>query len=207
MNGLGGAPQPRSVVNGGAVLLLRVVFMAVPFLTLGFLSWVPMLRLAIMRRRTADWLLFWAVVVLSICVLLLAGLSKREGDWLINTGVTILLLMWVGVPVYFAVADARHRDAVLRGEVPGPRGTGADPAASVAVAVRPAPAGPPAAGAVQPVQHPAARDAPGPAPGPAAALPGPAAAPGPAPAHRPGPGRARRVERLPAQARGRPVSR
>ncbi|KQX57853.1 hypothetical protein ASE09_22985 [Streptomyces sp. Root66D1] len=76
-------------------------------LSLGFLAWVAMLRIAIMRRSGRDWALFWAQLVLNIgCVVPLE--ERFAGTWMNNAGMVVLLVQMALVTGYFLVVDIRH---------------------------------------------------------------------------------------------------
>ena len=110
MYGHGYPPQQERPAQG-ALIGLRVLFVAMPVLTCGFLGWAPLLRLAILTRRTRDWLLFGLSLVLDITLLsLLAWIGETEVPsdlsvilFLINT-----LLLFCGSISYCLVAEIQH---------------------------------------------------------------------------------------------------
>ncbi|MET7439715.1 hypothetical protein ACWERY_08845 [Streptomyces sp. NPDC004082] len=110
MHGHGYAPPPPKRPSTGALVVLRVIFAAVPLLTIGFLAWVSPLRVAIVTRRAADWWIFvGSLVVLGISFAFLStdhtdDFSSPNG----NVGMIILLLNAVACTAYFLFADIRH---------------------------------------------------------------------------------------------------
>jgi hypothetical protein len=93
-------------------VLLRVVLTLIPLVSIGVLSWVPLLRLALLRRRARDWVGCAVVAVLSTGGFVLGGYTDDENDWQTNTGVSTILVLAVVTPVYFLIADLRRQDAV-----------------------------------------------------------------------------------------------
>ncbi|KUJ66735.1 hypothetical protein ACZ90_33955 [Streptomyces albus subsp. albus] len=129
-------PQHHHPRSRAVVVLLRVIFALLPLLSIGFLSWVSMLRLAIMRRRRQDWALFWAELLLVVgCLVTLE--DHFEKSWISDAGMATLLVAAAGVTVYFLVVDIRHHrtgpagalpsPALPHGAVPGPYGPYAPP--------------------------------------------------------------------------------
>ncbi|WP_052845096.1 hypothetical protein [Streptomyces sp. NRRL S-31] len=92
------------------LVLLRVLFVAVGILSIGFLAWVMLLRLAAVTRRSLDWGLF--VAVLAADVLSITLLASEPGDEIHTTGgyvgLTLLLCTLVGTIAYYLAADIRH---------------------------------------------------------------------------------------------------
>ncbi|MGW3725802.1 hypothetical protein [Streptomyces sp. NPDC000851] len=92
------------------LVLLRVLFVAISVLSLGFLTWTMLLRLAIVTRRSLDWGLFVAVLAIDILAVVLLGSEPGEeihtaGGW---TGLALLLGTLVAVIAYYLAADVRH---------------------------------------------------------------------------------------------------
>ncbi|MGW2835738.1 hypothetical protein [Streptomyces sp. NPDC001286] len=110
MHGPGYAPPPPKRPSTGVLVVLRVIFVAVPILSIGFLAWVATLRAAIVTRRAVDWWVFAAsVVVLGTSFAFLStdhtdDFSTPNG----NIGMSILLLNAVACAGYFLYADIRH---------------------------------------------------------------------------------------------------
>ncbi|GGZ24039.1 hypothetical protein GCM10010387_16660 [Streptomyces inusitatus] len=122
MHGPGYAPQPPDRRPGTAVLItLRVVFVALSLLGFGLLSWAAMLRLAIVRGRRLDWVLFGITFVTAIGIIVLLGelessstsnspKSEEPADMTpldIVAALTMIALA-IGVSVHYLVADIRH---------------------------------------------------------------------------------------------------
>lgn len=104
-------PQPKPADPTTAVVL-RVILTIVPVVTLGFLAWVSMLYLAVLRKRSVDWLLLAVVAGMGVIAAVCFGLSQDEDDWQSNTGGTLILICMFGGAAYFLVADiVRYRAA------------------------------------------------------------------------------------------------
>ena len=110
MNGPAPIPPPRRGARAARVIL-RVLLVAVPPATIGILSWIPMLRLAVRSRRAWDWLWCGLVLVLATGAFVLVGQSDDDNGWQTALGTAGLILLAFGVPVYFLVADLRWYDA------------------------------------------------------------------------------------------------
>ncbi|MFJ2742638.1 hypothetical protein ACIO3O_23565 [Streptomyces sp. NPDC087440] len=112
MHGPGLTP-PRSQPSTGALVTLRVVFVALAFVSCGLLSWATMLRVAVVRRRGVDWVLFGLSLALSAAIFITIGVTSNPDE---NAPLTALdwvclLLMLVlagGVTTYYLVADIKH---------------------------------------------------------------------------------------------------
>ncbi|MFE1785379.1 hypothetical protein ACFW9F_23095 [Streptomyces sp. NPDC059506] len=105
MNGSGAAPRP--LPDDRVVISLRVLFCAAALLSCGLLSWVPMLRLALLRLRTVDWVLCGAVFAAAFGLLAAVG-ELPEASPGSDAAVGALLLLSVLVTVYYLVVDIRH---------------------------------------------------------------------------------------------------
>ncbi|MGK5731840.1 hypothetical protein [Streptomyces sp. URMC 124] len=104
MNG----PEPHRPPPGRAqIIAVRVVVVAITLCTILLCSWVPVLRVAIMRRRGRDWALFWCVLVLSIVILVCI-----QGSWTATTankmGTFGLLTTGIGSIWYYLRCDSRY---------------------------------------------------------------------------------------------------
>lgn len=92
------------------LVLLRVLFVAIGFFGIGLLSWVMLLRLAIVTRRSLDWGLFVAALVADILSLVLIGTESGDD---VHTpggyfGMFLLLGTLVAATAYYLAADIRH---------------------------------------------------------------------------------------------------
>ncbi|MGW3718687.1 hypothetical protein ACWD8L_16395 [Streptomyces sp. NPDC005133] len=115
MYGPGHPPQPtpmppRRLPSRAWMVSMRVLFVVLSVGSIGLLLWAPLLRLAIVRRRTSDWWLTGAGFVF-ICVLL--PIIGRDGSNADANGIDFVLipmlfLAMLGAPVYYLVADIRH---------------------------------------------------------------------------------------------------
>jgi hypothetical protein len=95
-----GQPVPASARPpadaGGTRRLRRVAWASVPVWSIGFLAFVPFLRLAVARRSGKDWAVFagyLAAVVLEIVAL---SVTHSNSAWGTATGGLIILLMGGG---------------------------------------------------------------------------------------------------------------
>lgn len=92
------------------LVLLRVIFVAVAVLSIGFLAWVAPLRTAIVTRKRGDWWIFaGSLAVLAFSFSLLAtdhtdDFSTPQG----NAGMIVLLLNMAACVAYYLYADIRH---------------------------------------------------------------------------------------------------
>ncbi|MFD5715260.1 hypothetical protein ACFWHW_33675 [Streptomyces pharetrae] len=92
------------------LVLLRVLFVVISILSLGFLTWTMLLRLALVTRKSLDWGLFVAVLAIDALAMVLLGTEPGEeihtaGGW---TGLGLLLGTLVVVIAYYLSADIRH---------------------------------------------------------------------------------------------------
>jgi hypothetical protein len=69
---------------GARALIMRTLFASFPVWSLGLLSWVPMLRFALQRRRSLDWAVLGLYVLLTVGLLvwldLLPTTETEEGE-------------------------------------------------------------------------------------------------------------------------------
>ncbi|MEU3554586.1 hypothetical protein [Streptomyces fragilis] len=102
------APPPTT----GLLVFLRILFVTIALGSIGFLMWVPLLRLAIVTRKTVDWVLCGlSFVLLVVSVALLLSEPDDEVDTPAETvGVLLLLLTMLAVVSYYLAADIRHFD-------------------------------------------------------------------------------------------------
>ncbi|MFJ3232522.1 hypothetical protein [Streptomyces sp. NPDC086787] len=110
MQGHGYAQPVKQPPDPAVLVLLRVLFVAIGWLCIGFTAWVMLLRLAIVTRRSLDWGLLVAVLAADVLsIVLLAGEPGDEvhtaGGYL---GITLLLGGLVATTVYYLAADIRH---------------------------------------------------------------------------------------------------
>jgi hypothetical protein len=104
------------------VIWLRVLFTALPVLSLGFFAWGSLLRLALVRKNALDWALMAIDAVLIICAYIMVGMASDDGSWQSNVGTMSVLVVMFGTPAYFLIADIRFWSAVPQGYAmpPGP---------------------------------------------------------------------------------------
>jgi hypothetical protein len=110
MQGHGYAAPPPRRPSTGVLVLLRVIFVAVPILSIGFLAWVAPLRAAIVTRKRGDWWIFaGSLAVLGVSFAFLStdntdDFSTPRG----NAGMIILLLNAAACVAYYLYADIQH---------------------------------------------------------------------------------------------------
>ncbi|MDX3230756.1 hypothetical protein [Streptomyces sp. ME19-01-6] len=120
MHGPAPAPPPRPA-STATVAVLRVVFVGLTMLTFGLLSWVTMLRVAILRRRALDWLLFWGTCVVVVLAFVEFGTGPDEPDALAYTTLTGMFLLSCAVTTHYLIVDIKHyrpAPAVVPGVAP-----------------------------------------------------------------------------------------
>ncbi|GCD37166.1 hypothetical protein OEIGOIKO_04950 [Streptomyces chrestomyceticus JCM 4735] len=184
MHGPAPAAPPHRPASRRTVVLLRVVFVALAVLSIGFLAWLTLLRAALVQqRRPLGWWVFGADLVLVFAAILLAS-GQDENSWQSNVAVVALLLQMAGAVVYYLVVDIRAQRVPPEWPQYGAVGTGAGYGATGAGYGYPGPA---AAGYGYPRPETAGYGYPGPAqaPAPAPAAPNPYA--GVQPPHQPPP--------------------
>ncbi|CAL9455285.1 hypothetical protein SUDANB120_02526 [Streptomyces sp. enrichment culture] len=171
MHGPGLPPQQPQPSSGGAVAL-RVLFALLPVLSCGFLGWATMLRLAIVTRKSADWILLAVNFGLTVGWLALIGAdpTPNTDGWQGNTGAFGTILTGVATCIYFLVADIRHHEAKAAA-----RSAAWYPPQPAAPYVPPQQAAGPAYGYPQP--HQPVHHTPTPVPRPAQPGPGPVTPP------------------------------
>ncbi|UQA95012.1 hypothetical protein [Streptomyces halobius] len=99
------AHPPYQPPARGTVVTLRVLFVAVTVLSLGFLAWAALLRAALVQRRPLGWWLFGAD--LALLVLLLLSGTHPVDDWRTNAQVGAILAQMAGAVAYYLVVDLR----------------------------------------------------------------------------------------------------
>lgn len=107
----GSAPPQYRTFGQVKVISLRVLFVALTLLSFGIFSWAAMLRIAILRRRRLDWVLFCAALALLVASLAFVGSAPSEDDWRMDVGMISMLLLAFGVTPYYLVVDIQLHDA------------------------------------------------------------------------------------------------
>ncbi|WP_206507463.1 hypothetical protein [Streptomyces chrestomyceticus] len=144
MHGPAPAAPPHRPASRRTVVLLRVVFVALAVLSLGFLAWLTLLRAALVQqRRPLGWWVFGADLVLVFAAILLAS-GQDENSWQSNVAVVALLLQMAGAVVYYLVVDIRAQRVPPEWPQYGAVGTGAGYGATGAGYGYPGPAQAPA---------------------------------------------------------------
>ncbi|MFG3010502.1 hypothetical protein ACGFZB_08580 [Streptomyces cinerochromogenes] len=110
MQGHGYGQPVKQPPHTAWLVCLRVLFVALGILTIGFLAWVMLLRLAAVTRRSLDWGLF--VAVLAADILSFTLVAMEPGDEIHTTGGYVGILLLLGTLVaaiaYYLAADIRH---------------------------------------------------------------------------------------------------
>ncbi|MFK4596258.1 hypothetical protein [Streptomyces pristinaespiralis] len=117
MHGHGYAPPQPTRPPTAVLVVLRIVFVALALLSVGFLAWAAMLRLAVVRRRRSDWVLFWLSLALTVTVFVVIGefsttgtapVAEEDPTALDFVCVGVLFALAIGVPTHYLVAEIRH---------------------------------------------------------------------------------------------------
>ncbi|MFJ8542866.1 hypothetical protein ACIRFH_12785 [Streptomyces sp. NPDC093586] len=110
MHGHGYAPPTPKPPSTGVLVVLRVIFVAIALLSIGFLAWVAPLRAAIVTRRPADWWFFGGTLVVLGTSFALIGTDDTDDLSTPNgtAGMIILLLNAAACVAHYLYADIRH---------------------------------------------------------------------------------------------------
>lgn len=165
-------PTPPQRPRRGAEGATRVLFASLPILSCGLLAWLPALRIALLRARPRDWVVFAAVVALNagfVAAIIAVPGSEEEGGSVPQTLAGLYALGFIIGSVVHAMVAGRTPVQLSAGRpgspyatpYPGPGG----------------PLGPPRPAAAPPSGGP--RMPPGPPPAPAYPTPSPTPPPGP----------------------------
>ncbi|GAA3789877.1 hypothetical protein [Streptomyces chiangmaiensis] len=110
MHGHGHPPPPPRRPPTAVLVVLRVFFVAVALLSIGFLAWVAPLRAALVTHKRRDWWVF--VGTLAAMGVSFSFLSTDHTDDFSspngNAGMIILLLNACACVGYYLYADIRH---------------------------------------------------------------------------------------------------
>ncbi|MFE2063694.1 hypothetical protein ACFXDH_14995 [Streptomyces sp. NPDC059467] len=110
MQGQGHAQPVQRPPHEAVLVLLRVLFVAMGVFSVGLLTWVMMLRLAAVTRRSVDWGLLVAVAASDVLSFVLLG--TEPGDDVNTTGgyvgITLLFGTLLATVVYYLVAEVGH---------------------------------------------------------------------------------------------------
>ncbi|GAA0638203.1 hypothetical protein GCM10009535_13360 [Streptomyces thermocarboxydovorans] len=187
MYGHGAAPPTRSAAT---IITLRVLFAGAGILSCGLLAAVPLFRIAILRARTADWVLAWSGLVVSIVLLTVVG-SVPESDTRGDVALGLLIFTGAASSVYFLTADIRWHQPHRPGAPvpPSPHATTVQAPGAHAPYGYPQPASPYAATPVPQPPHTPVPQAPHVPHTPGPHTPVPQTPPTPAPPPRPAPAR------------------
>ncbi|MFB7516412.1 hypothetical protein [Streptomyces sp. NPDC056144] len=115
-------PPPQPTSASGGLIALRVLFVALPLLSCGFLAGAPLLRLAVLTRRARDWWLFGLAVVASLALFVYMGVTGSDQEEVSDLegflGVGAILALGAGSVTYYLVGEIRHFDRVRALSVP-----------------------------------------------------------------------------------------
>ncbi|MFF8291111.1 hypothetical protein ACF068_18050 [Streptomyces sp. NPDC016309] len=102
------------------MIALRVVFAMLPLCSCGLLAWGTMLRLALVTRRRADWVLFGIALAWSMVAFGTVMTDPTEDLRMLRSDIAIgsLLLMAAAVMGYYLFAEIRHFSAGQAPPVP-----------------------------------------------------------------------------------------
>ncbi|MDA5278996.1 hypothetical protein ACWGHM_35090 [Streptomyces sp. NPDC054904] len=108
--------------TSSTVVTLRVLFAVLPVISCGFLAWGAMLRLALVTRKTRDWVLLVVSGVLAVVWMTFIQIdpTAETNGWQGNLGAGGSILTGFATCVYFLIADIKHNEALAAaGPVPG----------------------------------------------------------------------------------------
>lgn len=110
MHGPGLPPQHGHQPTSTGVVTLRVLFTLLPVLSCGFFAFGSMLRLALVTRKTHDWVLTAVSFALAVSWIVLIGMDPTEdaSGWQGNVGAGGSIFSGLAICVYFLVADIKH---------------------------------------------------------------------------------------------------
>ncbi|MFI6861194.1 hypothetical protein ACIBKZ_15035 [Streptomyces sp. NPDC050421] len=97
---------------------MRVLFTVLSVFSCGLLLWVPLLRLAIVRRRTVDWWLAGAGFAL-VCVLLPFPTDDARNGGGDYVSTVLMVLAMLAALTHYLVADTRHYAQLMRENATG----------------------------------------------------------------------------------------
>ncbi|OIK24122.1 hypothetical protein [Streptomyces malaysiense] len=127
MQGHGHGQPAKRPPHTAVLVLVRVLFVAAGFLSLGFLAGAMQLRLALVTRRALDWALFAAVLALDAISVALVGSDPTDDVETVrgNVGMCLLFATLAAATVYYLVAEIRHygrraREFAAHRPVPAP---------------------------------------------------------------------------------------
>ncbi|GAA1914833.1 hypothetical protein GCM10009716_25390 [Streptomyces sodiiphilus] len=86
-------------------ITVRLLFASFPLWSLGLLAWVPSLRFAVLRRRPWDWLVFGAVLAMTVLYVVLLVALPDDADNLNALAGAYVLLFLAGTVTHAVVGD------------------------------------------------------------------------------------------------------
>ncbi|MFD3875409.1 hypothetical protein [Streptomyces sp. NPDC058623] len=100
--------------TSSTVVTLRVLFAVLPVISCGFLAWGAMLRLALVTRKSRDWILLVVSGLLAVVWMTFIQLdpTAETNGWQGNLGAGGSILTGFATCVYFLIADIKHHEAL-----------------------------------------------------------------------------------------------
>ncbi|MFE9418044.1 hypothetical protein ACFYMX_20740 [Streptomyces griseofuscus] len=110
MQGHGYGQPAKKPPHLAVLVLLRVLFVAAGFLSIGFLAWAMLLRLAAVTRRPLDWGLFLTALFADIAaIVLVANDPSDDASGVGGTlGMCLVLITLASATTYYLIAEIRH---------------------------------------------------------------------------------------------------
>ncbi|MFK0140844.1 hypothetical protein [Streptomyces murinus] len=110
MQGHGHGQPAKKPPHLAVLVLLRVLFVAAGFLSIGFLAWAMLLRLAAVTRRPLDWGLFVTALFADIAaIVLVANDPSDDASGIGGTlGMCLVLITLASATTYYLIAEIRH---------------------------------------------------------------------------------------------------
>ncbi|MFF3250563.1 hypothetical protein ACFYWP_06080 [Actinacidiphila glaucinigra] len=103
-NGPGPVPPYPPAQSKATATALRAVFLTITAISCGFLACLPLLHLAVRRRRAVDWVLFWTATAASLASFATIGTLSEKNPWTDVALLTVIALVPL-VGVHYLVAD------------------------------------------------------------------------------------------------------
>lgn len=111
LNGPGPVPPYPPARSRAVATTLRTVFLTLTVISCGYLSSLPLLHLAVRRRRVKDWLLFSLSAALTVASFVTVNILPASNPWTDAAVLAVMVLIPVA-GVYYLLADlAWHRAA------------------------------------------------------------------------------------------------
>jgi DNA uptake protein ComE-like DNA-binding protein len=115
----GAQPAAASSAAGasGRSLLSRLAWASIPVWSIGFLAFVPFLRLAIARRRRQDWAIFTGYLIAVVLEIVAVSIGGQQGGGSTAAGGLVILLAGGGaLHAFIAFGSEAPAPAIARPE-------------------------------------------------------------------------------------------